>query len=180
MRQIAKGQPDAMILREKDLSEAEYRELAKQVIAICREEQVLCVLHSFIDTARKLGHPAIHLPMKLLRGLSGKERQEFPVLGASCHSLEEALEAQELGCTYLTAGHIFQTDCKKGMPGRGIGFLREICEHVEIPVYAIGGIDDGKIGMIREAKASGVCLMSSLMEAKNPRQYLRILKGEEG
>ena len=77
--------------------------------------------------------------------------------------MDDALEAQALGCSYITAGHVFETDCKKGLPGRGLIFLRNVCNAVQIPVYGIGGIDAGNISEVRAAGASGACLMSSLM-----------------
>lgn len=77
------------------------------------------------------------------------------------------MEAQALGCTYITAGHVFETECKKGLPGRGLDFLRNVCAAVDIPVYGIGGIDAENITFVRNAGASGACLMSSLMVSEN-------------
>ena len=79
------------------------------------------------------------------------------------HSAEDALLAEQAGCTYVTAGHVFQTDCKKDLPPRGIDFLRQICKTMAVPVFAIGGIHPDNIHMAMEAGASGVCMMSELM-----------------
>ena len=121
IEEIAKMHPAGIILREKDLTEEEYRELAKQVLSICEKYQVPCMLHGFVDVALELKTGAIHLPLPVLRSLSEEKKKGFSVLGASCHSEEEAREAELLGCTYVVAGHIFATDCKKGLPGRGTG-----------------------------------------------------------
>jgi len=94
------------------------------------------------------------------------------MLGASCHSLEEAKEAVELGCTYLIAGHIFATDCKKGLPGRGTEFLQSVCESVQVPVYAIGGISGENMTLVRKAGAKGGCVMSGWMQCDNVKEYL--------
>ena len=160
---IGKEKPDALILREKDLSEAEYETLAQSVLEICRKHQLPCILHNFSNAAKKLHHPAVHLPLPILRKLPDKEKVFFEELGASCHSVEEAMEAEKLGCTYITAGHIFETNCKKGLPGKGIEFLKEVCRSVSIPVYAIGGIGPANIDAIREAGAAGACRMSGFM-----------------
>lgn len=172
IEKIAKAQPIGIILREKDLSAKEYEALAKQVQAICEKYQTTCVLHQFADVAKKLKVKEIHLPLPVLRTLKEEERSFFSVLGASCHSVEEAIEAQELGCTYIIAGHVFETDCKKGLPGRGVEFLREICKNVFIPVYAIGGIHAGNVAEVRRAGASGACIMSGIMTCENPKEYL--------
>ncbi len=162
--EIGRQRPDALILREKDLSQAEYERLAQCVLRICEKNQLPCILHGFPEAAKKLGYPAIHLPLPLLRGLSAKERSFFKELGASCHSLEEAGEAESLGCTYITAGHIFDTDCKKGLPGRGLAFLENVCRSVAIPVYAIGGIGQANINAVRRTGAAGACSMSGFMK----------------
>ena len=138
IRALAQAKPKAIVLREKDLPEEEYQNLASEVLSICRENHVPCILHNFVPAARNLKADAIHLPLPVLRTLSPEERKAFSILGASCHSVEEAKEAQALGCTYITAGHIFDTDCKKGLPGRGLSFLEKVCRSVSLPVYAIG------------------------------------------
>lgn len=172
IEQIAACHPAGIILREKDLNESQYEELARNAIEICRKYDCICILHNYVNVARKLNYGYIHLPLQILRGLSSEERMRFIMLGASCHSVEDAAEAEKLGCTYITAGHIFETDCKKGMPGRGLDFLRQVCGYVQIPVYAIGGIHHENIISVRTAGASGACIMSGIMSCDNPGKYL--------
>ena len=138
--------------------------LAKKVLEICNQYDVPCILHSFVKTAREIGCKSIHLPIPVLLELSKEDRSYFTTLGASCHSVEDAIKAEELGCSYIIAGHIFDTDCKKGLPGRGLDFLRNICESVKIPVYAIGGITADNIADVYAAGAKGACVMSGLMK----------------
>lgn len=176
LEKIAAAKPAGIVLREKDLSEAEYKELARQVLLICREHQVPCILHSFVGAAMELCGDAIHLPLPILRTMTDDQKASFRTIGASCHSVEEALEAQRLGCTYLTAGHIFETDCKKGLPGRGLDFLNRVCQQVSIPVYAIGGISSSNLGAVRRAGAQGACIMSGLMQCENVSAYFTELE----
>ena len=173
IRRIAQACPAGIILREKDLDSAEYEELGAEVIRICGEYDVPCILHSFPDVAEALGVTALHLPMPVLRQLPEDCRSGYEILGASCHSAEEAQEAEALGCTYITAGHIFETDCKKGLAGRGLEFLKEVCDAVGIPVYGIGGISPDNVVEIRKAGSSGGCIMSGLMKCKDPEAYLK-------
>lgn len=176
IEKIAKTEAAGIILREKDLSKEEYQALAEKVLAICQRQKMQCILHTYTNVARKLACNAIHLPMPILRTLPEKERDAFQILGASCHSLEEAVEAEKLGCTYITAGHIYETDCKKGLPGRGIGFLKKICETVSVPVYAIGGIGAENIQKIKNAGAAGGCIMSGMMQCEDVEKYLKCFK----
>ena len=177
IERIAACHPAGIILREKDMNPEDYKELAAAVMKICEQHGVKCILHSFSSIAVSLHADAIHLPLHLLRELSQEHKAHFRVLGASCHSVEDALEAQALGCTYITAGHVFETDCKKGLPGRGLDFLRNVCAAVEIPVYGIGGIDSDNIALVRNAGASGACLMSSLMATEDVTGLMKAMEG---
>ncbi len=172
LAKTAAAGPAAIILREKDLSEAQYRELAAQALFICSEHGVPCILHSFTNVAIALEAGAIHLPLHLLREMTAAQKKHFHTIGASCHSTQDAVEAQQLGCTYITAGHIFTTGCKKGLPGRGPEFLKDVCENVSIPVYAIGGISKDNIAAVRSAGAKGACIMSGLMRCKDTTEFL--------
>lgn len=172
IEKIALAHPTAIVLREKDLNEKDYKSLAAQVLEICNNHGVRCILHSFPEAAAELNCSALHMPLHRLSLLSAEERTSFKVLGASCHSVEDAKEAEKLGCTYITAGHIFDTDCKKGLPGRGLAFLKDVCESVSIPVYAIGGISADKVALIRESGAKGVCVMSGAMTCEDVQKYL--------
>ena len=173
IEEAAKQHPVGILLREKELGREEYKTLAEQVRNICKKYQVPCILHSFADVAEELGAEALHMPLPQLRELSKTQRKSFRMLGASCHSLEEAKEAVELGCTYLIAGHIFATDCKKGLPGRGTEFLKNICESVPVPVYAIGGISSENMPLVCEAGARGGCVMSGWMQCEDVKKYLK-------
>ncbi len=147
-----------VILREKDLSEEEYLALAKKIALVPGIE---LMIHSFPNVARALSISRLHLPFNML----GKDIcAEFEIVGASVHSAEEAEEAEKLGASYVTAGHIFATDCKKGLPPRGLDFLEAVCKSVKIPVYAIGGITRGNMPSVLERGAAGACVMSGLMD----------------
>lgn len=166
IERVCRLRPRALILREKDLEEAAYQALAAEVLAICAQYRVPCVLHHFTEAARNLGVRRLHLPLRQLEDAGGAAGLgTFDLLGASVHSAEEARRAQELGASYVTAGHIYATDCKKGQPPRGTGFLREVCGAVRIPVYAIGGIraEETVLREMLDCGAAGACIMSGLM-----------------
>ena len=141
---LASTDIDAIILREKDMTPDEYEHLAKDVLMICHEHHKKCILHSFAEVAAKLNCENIHLPLPVLMELSEKDA------GATC----------------LTAGHIFDTDCKKGLPGRGLTFLENVCHRTKLPVYAIGGITPENLEVVRHAGAVGGCMMSLSMKIR--------------
>jgi len=155
--------PHRLILREKDLSEDEYYILAKKIIKKCNEYNIECILHKYINVACKLNHKSIHLSVE-----DGKNNKHllkyFNCLGMSIHSLQQLKDAENLGATYVNAGHIFETNCKKGLPGRGINFLNDMCENSNVPVYAIGGINKDNLDLIKSTNAVGACIMSKFMK----------------
>ena len=137
VERIAAAGVDGIILREKDMDEKEYRELAGQVQKLCSRYRTDLMLHTYADAAKALGIRKIHLPYEAFCRMESADRDWFHTTGVSVHSAKEAAGAQEKGAAYVTAGHIFATDCKKGVPPRGTGFLKEVCQRVETPVYAI-------------------------------------------
>lgn len=169
---VAAAGPAGVLLREKDLSEEDYRTLARQVQAICRRYGVPFLVHTHPAVARELGADGLHLPLPVLRALPAEERQDLPRLGVSCHTVAEAVEAWQLGADYLTAGHIFETTCKAGLPGRGLDFLAAVCAAVPLPVYAIGGVQPAAVPALRRAGAAGGCVRSPLTTCPSPVHYL--------
>jgi len=176
LEKIAAARPDGIILREKDLPEAEYLGLAAKAADICAGHGVELILHSFADAADKLGAKRLHMPLHTLSLMPREQRADLTELGASCHSADDAVRAQALGCTYVTAGHVFATDCKRGLAPRGLDFLGEVCRSVSIPVYAIGGISEGNIALCRARGAAGACVMSGFMRCADPSAYLKALR----
>lgn len=165
----SKHKPDAVILREKDLTAAEYNQLAQEAAKICVAYRVQLILHSLWQTAMELDCKNIHLPLAVLQTSEFQHyRNKFQLIGASIHSMEEAQQAAALGANYLTAGNIYVTSCKVGLPGRGLVWLSEICKEIKIPVYAIGGISlsGEQFDDLQKSGASGACIMSEFMLLK--------------
>lgn len=160
----------SIVLREKDLNESDYESLAVKVLKICEEYNTECILHTYYNTAQKLGLKKIHLSLSVLKN-NPHIINKFDSVGVSIHSLEDSHTAQKLGVSYMTAGHIFNTDCKKGLPGRGLSFLKGIVNHTDIPVFAIGGICSSNIIDVLQCGASGICVMSGLMSITNPEDF---------
>ena len=95
-------------------------------------------------------------PDILNSGLQGR----FKKLSVSCHSLTDVEEAVSGGATQIVLGNIFETDCKKGLPGKGLDFLEEIVQASPVPVFGIGGITPENLGAVLQTGAAGGCMMS--------------------
>lgn len=173
---LAEARPEMIILREKDLTEGEYLALAAGCKRICDPLGVPLVVNHFVWVAGMLGIRRIHLPMPDLRegDVSG-----FDLVGASVHSVEEAKEAVSIGADYLIAGHVFGTACKPTEP-RGLGFLRDVCSAVDVPVYAIGGVGPDNYQSVLEAGAQGAAVMSSAMTCDDPEALVDAMPSRKG
>ena len=191
-RVVQSGKADKILLRESDLPEHEYENLTRKTLEIIAEcdSGARLVLHTHASVASKLGVCELHLPFTKFAALSSesatnlrdlakfdgvrtdKERgggicasnltQKLKI-GVSVHSLQEALTAQDFGADYVVAGHIFDTPSHALERGRGLKFLREICEKLSIKTYAIGGINFENLGEIKDAGATGAYMMRGFL-----------------
>lgn len=174
LEKVTKLHPHALILREKDLTDDAYESLAKKVFDLCKREDITFFLHTKIEIARKIGCQNIHLSIPVLKGLSETEKkaltEDFCEISISCHSMEDVEIAMAGGATQIILGTIFETECKKGVLGKGVEFVREICQKCPLPVYAIGGMNLQRLPLVIDAGAAGCCMMSGFMQTTKPLQ----------
>lgn len=177
LQKIAAAKLDAIILREKQLSETAYQALAEQVQWICQGQGVQLICNHQISVAERLSLP-VQISVSQLEQVSALS---VP-FGVSVHKLEEAKQAKRAGASWVIAGHLFATACKPDLPPRGLSFLQEIKQAVSIPVYGIGGIHVQNAAQVQVIGADGICMMSDWMQAEEPEQLmqqLRAIKPEE-
>ena len=160
----------ALTLREKDLNKNEYLKLIEKVYPICQKYKINLILHQNYDLNLddKYKIDGIHLSYSIFKSLNQNIKAElikkYKRIGVSIHSLEEAKDVESLGASYVIAGHIFKTDCKKGLEPRGIKFVEDLSSTLTIPIFAIGGIDEKNSLSVIDSGAFSVCMMSSLMK----------------
>ena len=159
-----------LTLREKDLDKNEYLNLVEKIYPICKKYGIDLILHQNydlnLDKKYKIG--GFHLSYEIFKSLNKNIREKlikkYKRIGVSIHSLEEAKDVENLGATYVVAGHIFETDCKKALEPRGLNFIKELSSILTIPIFAIGGINEENSSLVLNSGAFGVCMMSSLMK----------------
>ena len=159
-----------LTLREKDLDKNEYLNLVKKIYPICKKHKINLILHQNYDLNldEKYMIEGLHLSYEIFKSLNKNIREglikKYKRIGVSIHSLEEAREVENLGASYVVAGHIFETDCKKSLEPRGLKFVENLSSILTIPIFAIGGMDEGNFQSVIDSGAFGVCMMSSLMK----------------
>ena len=160
----------ALTLREKDLDKNEYLKLVGKIYPICQKYKIDLILHQNYDLNldEKYNIGGIHLSYEIFKSLNKNIREElikkYKKIGVSIHSIDEAKEVEMLGATYIVAGHIFVTECKKDLKPRGLNFIKNLSSILTIPIFAIGGINQENSNLVINSGAFGVCMMSSLMK----------------
>lgn len=178
IEQIAASDVDAIVLREKNLSEEEYTDYARRALRLCSIHQTTCVLHQFGKAAIRLHIPRFQCSLEYLKSHSSL-LYYMTTLGVSVHTVEEALEAERLGATYVMASHVFATSCKKNLPPIGVETVRAICDAVKVPVYALGGINPETVQHLHSVPITGVALMSGLMTCNDVPGYITELRRQK-
>ncbi|ALQ38681.1 thiamine phosphate synthase [Fusobacterium hwasookii] len=160
----------SLTLREKDLDKNEYLNLVEKIYPICKKYKINLILHQNYDLNLDDRYmiKGLHLSYEIFKSLNKNIREDlikkYKRIGVSIHSLDEAKEVENLGASYIVAGHIFETDCKKGLEPRGLKFIEDLSSALSIPIFAIGGIDEKNSQSVIDSGAFSVCMMSSLMK----------------
>ena len=160
----------ALTLREKDLDKNEYLNLVEKIYPICKKHKINLILHQNYDLNLDDRYmiKGLHLSYEIFKSLNKNIREglikKYKRIGVSIHSLDETKEVESLGASYIVAGHIFETDCKKDLEPRGLKFVEELSSILTIPIFAIGGIDEKNSQSVIDSGAFSVCMMSSLMK----------------
>ena len=118
----------ALTLREKDLDKKWIFKLSKKIYPICKRYRIDLILHQNYDLNldEKYNIEGIHLSYDNFKSLNKNIREElirkYKKIGVSIHSIDEGKEVESLGATYVVAGHIFETDCKKRFEAKRLKF----------------------------------------------------------
>ena len=172
-----KGGVTCVQLREKDMDDAAFLREAREIRALCRQYEVPFIVNDNVDVAIACGADGIHVGQEDMaaaevRRLAG----EGMILGVSVHTVEEALEAVQNGADYLGVGAVFPTSTKTDVDQMTNETLRAICDAVDVPVVAIGGINRDNIGKLSGSGVDGVALVSAIFSADDIEAVCRELR----
>ena len=168
------GGAKAIQLREKDLSTRALYELAERLLPVVHSRGAVLLVNDRVDLALALPLDGVHLAQTSLppaeaRRLLGGGR----LIGVSCHTLEEAVEAQK-GADFIVLGPLFLTQSKAAYgPPIGLERLREIRGQVRLPILGIGGITASNAADVIAGSADGVASISAVMTAADPAEAVR-------
>ena len=150
-----KGGATFVQLREKKLDEEHFLEEAKEIKELCRRYHVPFVINDNVDIALTMDADGVHVGQSDMEAGSVREKLgSDKIIGVSAQTVEQAVLAQQRGADYLGVGAVFPTGSKDDAVEVSHDTLRAICEAVDIPVIAIGGISAENV---KELAGSGIC-----------------------
>jgi thiamine-phosphate pyrophosphorylase len=177
--QAIRGGADVLQLRDKEASSGRLYRVALQLRKLTREAEVPFIVNDRVDIALAVDADGVHvgqadLPASVVREHMGPGK----ILGVSVDTVEEALLAEKGGADYLGVGPVFEARGTKPDAGAPLGVDRIalIRRHCRLPIVAIGGIDAGNAGKVREAGADAAAVISAILAAEDIAEAARRLK----
>lgn len=173
-----KGGATCVQLREKNLDEELFLEEAIKIKSLCKKYGIPFLVNDNVDIAIKCEADGVHVgqedtAVSKVRKLVGDKM----IIGVSVQNINEALESIKNGADYLGVGAMFSTSTKLDANVIPFENLKSICNAVNIPVVAIGGIGKNNIMKLAGSGADGVALVSAIFGAKNIEVECRELRG---
>lgn len=172
-----KGGATCVQLREKDLPEEEFCTEAIEIAALCRSYGVPFFVNDNVDIAIACHADGVHVGQDDMAAAKVRERVgENMMIGVSAHSVEEAIDAVRNGADCLGVGAMFSTSTKTDVDVLPKETLKAICEAVDVPVVAIGGIGKGNMRELAGTGVDGFAIVSAIFGADDIEGACRELR----
>ena len=172
-----KGGATCVQLREKQLGDADFLQEAIQIHALCQQYGVPLFINDNVEVALQCHAEGIHVGQEDMAAAQVRQRVgDGMMIGVSVHSVEEALEAVRHGADCLGVGAAFSTHTKADVDVLPEGMMKAICDAVDIPVVAIGGIHKENLLRLKGTGVNGVALVSAIFGAEDIEAECRELK----
>lgn len=172
---VLEGGARIVQLRAKQATTRQLVQIGQALRELTRQYNALLIVNDRLDVALAVGADGVHLgqddlPVPLARRIAG----DALLIGVSAETLDEARQAEQEGANYLGVGPMFATTTKPdaGLPV-GPERLRAIKQAVSIPVFGIGGITLENASAVLQAGADGICVISAILAAPDPREATR-------
>lgn len=172
-----KGGTTFVQLREKKLDEESFLKEAVEIKKLCSKYSVPFVINDNVDIAIKMDADGVHVGQSDME--AGDVRAKLgpdKIIGVSAQTVEQAVLAQEHGADYLGVGAVFPTGSKEDAEDVSYDTLKAICEAVDIPVVAIGGITKDNICKLSGSGICGIAVISAIFAQKHIEQASKVLK----
>lgn len=177
VEETLKGGTTFLQLREKNLSDEEFKSEAEKIKKICAEHKVPFVINDNVELAKEIDADGVHVGQddmnaSNVRQIIGNDK----ILGVSVQTVEQAILAEKQGADYLGVGAVFSTSTKSDAIEVPYEMLQKICSAVKIPVVAIGGINKSNVNQLAKSGICGIAVISAIFAEKNILEATKELK----
>jgi thiamine-phosphate pyrophosphorylase len=176
-RAVLRGGADVVQLRHKTLPRGELLAVARRLRELASAAQAIFIVNDHVDIALASGADGVHLgpddvPIDSARRLAPAGF----VVGASASDPLSARLAVSAGADYIGCGPAFSTPVKKEKAVIGPAGVAAVASSVEVPVFAIGGIDESNVGQLTALGLHRVCVIRGLADSPDPESAARRLR----
>lgn len=177
VEEALKGGATFIQLREKELNQEHFREEAKDIQKLCKMYHVPFVINDNVEIAVSIGADGVHVGQNDME--AGDVRKKLgpdKIIGVSAQTVEQAVLAEKRGADYLGVGAVFPTSSKSDACEVEHDTLKAICEAVNIPVIAIGGISTENVKKLSGKGLCGIAVISAIFAKSDIEAATKELK----
>lgn len=161
--QAIEGGATCIQLREKNLDEETFLSEAIEIGKLCASKQIPLIINDNVSVAKKSGADGVHIGQRDMslaeaRRILGQDK----IIGVSCQTVEQAVQAEKDGADYLGVGAVFPTSSKDDADSVSLETLKAICGAAAIPVVAIGGISRTNAQQLAGTGIAGISVISAI------------------
>lgn len=168
-----RGGADGIILREKDLPTSELLDIGFKLRNITNTFGAKLIVNGNPYVSKAVNADYYHSGFESFDSASMLYGSPF---GLSTHNLNEAEIAYKHGASYILLSHIYQTQCKQNLIPKGVELIKEVSTQIDIPIIALGGINETNINDCIDKGANGIAVMSYVMSSSDPYEATMKLK----
>lgn len=177
VEQALKGGVTCIQFRDKRLESEAFLREAKKMKLLCEKYQVPLIINDHVDIVVRCGADGVHVGQKDMEAKEVRKLVgEKMIIGVSARTVEQAIQAEQAGADYLGVGAVFGTSTKMDAEKISLERLRDICQAVNIPVVAIGGVQKNNFSELAGTKVAGAALVSAIFSAEDIEEECRQLR----
>lgn len=169
--QALAGGVDIIQLREKKANARRIIELGQKIRQLTSMYNALFIVNDRVDIAKIVNADGVHIgqddiQIDYAKAILGDDK----IIGISTHEPKQAVKAVENGADYIGVGPVFETPTKPGRKSVGLEYVKWASENViDIPFYAIGGINQENVCEVIEAGAKNIAVVRAIINATSPK-----------
>lgn len=178
VHRIKNTRVDIIQLRDKTSCKKTVLQDARLLHKAFSKSKTIFIVNDYLDIAMLVDSDGVHLgqddiPIESARKLLGNDK----IIGISCHSISQAIQAQKRGADYIGIGPVFNTATKPAQAPVGLALVKKCKERIKIPFFVIGGINLINVNQVVNAGATRIAVCSALLKAKNITKAIDNFKG---